>query len=1325
MTSKISLLLFLAATTLALFSAAHAQPTSNHELRAVPKPRAVTIDGKLDEWDTSGKIFITSDVARLSGKFSAHAAMMYDDEALYVGLDWDDPTPLLNNYDPLIDVDRRFGFHSDSLQIHFKTDVTRQIFGWYYSKEKRPGVVVTEGSKWYSATPITYIDGMAELGITQAFSLKPDGSGYFQEMRIPWTAISRSGRAYRAGESLDVMLDLVWGPDAGKGWPTAHHMDLVAPGAAHTGWFWEVGDIQGKVVLSPVGNVSPAPSQSATPVSERRLAGTIPVRVDIPAAAQRFTIAINDAAGQRVRNLAGDFKPEDYSVAVRGGTRTVQVFWDGLSDKGQPVSPGQYRVLGLSHNGLGATYETTFYNPGTPPWDVRDGSGAWGADHSSPYRVSAAGDWVAIGWEGAEGGSGIIGVGPDGRKKWGEKQGVTSLASDGQFVYFMLNNGWAKQVGLARIDRSSGAYRPYQANGKDEFPLALEAIFAGEVPGEVTALAVHDKTLVLALSGKNGSGGALAVLDAATAKLQKIIEVPVPIGLAFGRDGQLYALLGGQQTRGSRAADFAIEGIHDRAWAGGRVQRVDLATGRATPFLTPGVGQPAAIAVDNDGNVVVADIGPDSQVKAFSPRGGLVYTAGRKGGRPIRGLFDAQAMMRMSSVAVDGKGQVWVTEHWDYPRRVSVWGKNGKLIRDYIGNTGYAGTGAYLHDQNPELAYVGPIEIKLNPKNDTWKVQQILWVPGEGENFPISTGSHNKAQRFTSAASGRPREYLYSAQNAQVVYMPRGKGWQPVAAICQVHHLSGRVRDGKVLAPPTGEFAGLNPLDGVFWNDLNRDGKVQRAECIIVPDGASLMKRSMTDWGRRIGEDLSIFTQGQGITRHKPLRFIDDGAPIYGPQGMQKLGVDEPGDYVPVTDKNLLLALSFKGYSGPTSGMLGIDTRSGQVLWSYPNRYPSVHGSRRAPMSEPGLLVGPLFITGVAQVNSEIGRVFVLRGNLGEDYVLTTDGLFVGALFQDGRLPAGTLPATQQEMRGKSMNDFTLGGESFSGWFGKQSDGKIRTLTSFARQAGLVGQVKGLETIRKFTGPTLSLDANILSRAAADNAARATGSAAAKNYALRRVATAPIVDGDFADWQNVPALAIERENSPNKGTAKLTYDNRNLYLAFDVADSTPFLNEGKDYTRLFKTGDAVDLQLGTNLKPRGAPDAGDLRIVFSRLNGQPVAVLMKPIVPGTAANARVKYHSPVMDKYFDRVEILAAAQVAVKTSANGYRVEAALPWNALGIEPKAGLVLRGDAGIISSDAEGLTNVARTYWSNKDTNLVSDLPQESWLYPNTWGQLNFQ
>jgi len=79
----------------------------------------------------------------------------------------------------------------------------------------------------------------------------------------------------------------------------------------------------------------------------------------------------------------------------------------------------------------------------------------------------------------------------------------------------------------------------------------------------------------------------------------------------------------------------------------------------------------------------------------------------------------------------------------------------------------------------------------------------------------------------------------------------------------------------------------------------------------------------------------------------------------------------------------------------------------------------------------------------------------------------------------------------------------------------------------------------------------------------------------------------------------------------------------------------------------------------------------------------------------------------------------------VKAGGSKYTVEAAIPFTAIGFTPSRGAKLTGDVGFMSSDADGKVNVARTYWSNKHTNLVNDEPHEAWLYPHEWGRITFE
>ncbi|NQT20372.1 MAG: hypothetical protein HQ592_11750, partial [Planctomycetes bacterium] len=965
----------------------------------------------------------------------------------------------------------------------------------------------------------------------------------------------------------------------------------------------------------------------------------------------------------------------------------------------------------LTHKGLGAEYEMCFYNPGTPPWRVKDGSGAWGADHAAPNNVAAAADWMIVTWPGAEGGSGIIGLDPSGRKRWGDRRGIGKLAADATYVYAFVS-GWYVEDTLCRFAAKDGSYQPFVSGERPRpFDLPLEQIFGGNPPGQVVGMAVHKNGLALAMSG-----GVLAILDSSSAELKQRIAVRAIEDVAYDKDGRLYVLADGRLN---------LLAPDDRA---------------LEPIIAGTLERPVAITTDNDGNILVADVGPDSQVKAFSPRGGEpIYTCGKKGGRPIRGAFDKQAMVQMSSVAADSKGNVWVVENWNYPRRVSVWGKDGKLVRDYIGNTGYAGTSCYLHDTNPEFAYCGPVEFKLNKEDRTWEITQVMWVPDrdKGECFEIPTGSHINPQRFAGNASGKTREYLYAHDirdaGGQVVYMQRNGGWQPVAAICLVAHISGRIDHyGVIRENPAGEMAGLNCYDGCYWNDTNKDGKVQRNECIIIPskNPGELGKRGeaaiklQNGWGGRIGPDLSIYTDG--ITRHKPLRFTDDGAPVYGPEGAKPVGVDDHGDIVPMPGEDRLIVLSWVGYAGPTR-LTGINPERGTIDWYYPNLYPGVHGSHRAPMPGPGLLIGPLKTMGSAYVNDHAGRVFAMRGNLGQDFFMTTDGIYVDAMFRDARLPAEALPEKEESLIGMPMETFSIGGEPFNGWFGKQADGKIRMTTGMAREACMILEVKGLDTIRRFSAGTVSVDLPTIVKADGENTDRAKVAAEPKTHIIKKLKGVPNLDGVLGEWGDHAQIRIKREGQPEQATAWLAYDEANLHIAFRVSDATPWLNEGKDYTRLFKTGDAVDLQLSTvaAAEPHRDPKPGDVRIVFSQLNGKPVAVLMKPIDNTSLAEKTVKFTSPIGTRIFQRLEVIADARVAVRKGSGTYVLEASVPLKTIGLTPKPGVTIRGDLGFISSDARGMINTARTYWCNQHTNLVNDLPHEAWLYPDKWGEMTFE
>ena len=180
-----------------------------------------------------------------------------------------------------------------------------------------------------------------------------------------------------------------------------------------------------------------------------------------------------------------------------------------------------------------------------------------------------------------------------------------------------------------------------------------------------------------------------------------------------------------------------------------------------------------------------------------------------------------------------------------------------------------------------------------------------------------------------------------------------------------------------------------------------------------------------------------------------------------------------------------------------------------------------------------------------------------------------------------------------------------------------------------------------------------------------------------------------------------------------------------LCLSYAVrSDASPWVNNGKDWTLLFKTGDSIDLQLGTEASAnprRKGPAPGDLRLLIAPMGTQTVAVVYRHRVPGTKQG--MVFNSPWRSETVDVVKRLDRAKVGVKPAGNGYRVEAAIPLEDLGFAPREGGSWKADFGVIYGDDAGTVNLLRSYWSNHATGLVNDVPGEIMLQPEFWGTLS--
>ena len=188
----------------------------------------------------------------------------------------------------------------------------------------------------------------------------------------------------------------------------------------------------------------------------------------------------------------------------------------------------------------------------------------------------------------------------------------------------------------------------------------------------------------------------------------------------------------------------------------------------------------------------------------------------------------------------------------------------------------------------------------------------------------------------------------------------------------------------------------------------------------------------------------------------------------------------------------------------------------------------------------------------------------------------------------------------------------------------------------------------------------MTIDREAILKADAANGARALAAAKPKADTITRLRAPPDPKKDRDWWRKLPAMRIERPGLTDRAEARLACDGTNLYVVFDVTDATPWRQRGQGLHPPVQDGDAVDIQSPRARRRRRQTvgvAAGDLRIVFAPLEGKPAAVLMRPIDPAAPKDRQVNYHSPVGDKTFDRVEVLADAQVAVAVQTGRYHLE--------------------------------------------------------------------
>ena len=1369
MQTNLSAILSVVLLPIALFG----QQTNNHALRVVPAGK-VALDGDLADWDLSGEILMCYDLDKLLETNSVRAAAMYDQEYLYVSFRFKDRSPMVNHVDPEHSLGS--GWRSDSVQLRIWTDHEKPIGPggarvthidcYWFTDGKKPTSLIQHHDMGRRKEGFEgRVEEAIGNGVDAAFLKHKDGKGYTQEMRVSWKHLRRDGSPYKAGESLRMGFECFWGDATAERWYEHRLTDLIDAKNPQREFFWTNYRAWGEVRFMKQGKLEASPSmQQLSKVEElRRLrystSGPVAIDYELPKDSA-VTLVIEKTNGERVRNLIADYPR-------KAGKNTD--YWDGADDNGRLMEPGEYRVRGLTNEGFDLLYQFSYGSAGDPPWPTSSGKGSWLSDHSMHVGAAMDKEHVYFSAFHSEAGDTLMALNHEGKRQWGlGRIDGGMLARHGKYLY-MLQGGVHPthyrlgELRIVRVDPKTGKFVSFP-NKKNEvvifnYPkdrkvakrmsegatVAAKAYNAEWCRMESMGLAANNEHLFVSLFYENK----ILVLNPETGEKVNEYEAHRPAGLSADYSGALYAV------SGKTILKFDKEG-------------------NSSLLIGSNLDAPVAVAASSY-RIFVSDWGTSMCIKVFTREGKYTGNVGKVGGRSLKGKYEPEGFFRPWSIAtklhwkppyketerrLPDATRLWVVEHDKSPKRVSQWQipfrgrrkvKTG-LLREFIGPGWYNGTENNVNALNPSQAFSLGNILELDWKKGRWRVTNTLWRP----THPKALLGPRGEGMFHQVVKVEERQILVSAKSGTFVCISELKshGAKPLAAL---GHIKTFMSEGGELPElllknlwddPTmlewakkekpALFSGIvthrsrllhdliwrarrrnKPMRTEFiWTDANGDALVQEDEVqFFAPEEMNGLILG-GPWRFAFSPDLTLYpAREQHTDRHTwvwrmPVKeWNKAGAPVYDPKSATRIVHTKPLHFLNSAwadaEGNVLLNQS----------PMQMHDKTGEQLWHYPNRWPGVHGSHKAPKDKRGLLIGPLKVIGSAQVEG-LGEVFSLSGNLGKGFMMTTDGLFVGSLFRDARSAPDSLPDVP--VRGMSIMKTTAGGEWFGGEFFRNPDDRKIYLGSSALNATNISEVVGLNKVKRLKARSITLTQPLRTTCRDHLIKQQKETSKPKDIQIHPPRQALNGNAPTIHQLNWSSEAKWNFDGRHAAKATLSFDDKFLYLGFrEVLDNTPLINKGPDATRLFKTGDACILELRTKPDDESAGIiAGDLRLVLSVFEDKPIAVVYRYKVPGTTKP--FEFSSPVTTTRIDVIKVIEGAKFQIRRGTQDYDLTAAVPLNLLGFKPEKGKSYRCDFGIVYSDKNGKTNALRMNWSNLFTSLISDLALESVIDPKRWG-----
>ncbi len=464
---------------------------------------------------------------------------------------------------------------------------------------------------------------------------------------------------------------------------------------------------------------------------------------------------------------------------------------------------------------------------------------------------------------------------------------------------------------------------------------------------EMSGLAIRDGLIACSLAEMKQ----LLFADAAQKKVLQTVPMDDPRGLACDDRGRLLVISGHQVRR------FVM----DRAGESVTLSHPETVIGS-------GLNDPQQLTLDGAGNLYISDRGTSHQVRVFTAEGKAVRTIGHPG-EPKAGPYDPLHMNNPAGLTIDSLDRLWVAETDFQPKRVSVWTRDGRLVRAFYGPSEYGGGGT-LDPQDKTRFYYHGMEFRIDWDKGTNELVRVFHRPGPGaESLPTGFGANGPPETplyrdgrryFTNCYVSNPT----NGAGLALLWLDRDGVAVPVAAL-------GRAQDWDVLKGDTFRACwpqGIDPKgenhanQALFvWNDRNGDAHVQ-------PDEVTFQRRKVG--GITVLPDLSFVAArvDDAAMRFRPKSVTDQGIPIYDLDAGETLvtGTQDPtssgGDQAMVSPEGwTVLTVAPKPFAPQSLG----GAWKGRAVWSYPSLWPGLHASHESPAPDrPGEIIGTTRLLG-------------------------------------------------------------------------------------------------------------------------------------------------------------------------------------------------------------------------------------------------------------------------------------------------------------------------------------------------------------------------